>query len=356
MPSIEGRVMVVAFEGWNDAGEAASSAVRRLIEACELEPIDEVEPDDFVDFSFARPIVRRLEDGTRSLAWPSTIAYAPTRSSARTAIADDAGLEVSTGAEGDLYALLGAEPSRSWQDFAEQVVDIARTCEIDTLVLVGAMLADVPHTRPTPTYVSSDSRALRERLDVGESEYEGPTGIMTVIELAAQDAGIPSVNLWASVPHYVHATHVPKATIALLDRITELCDVTVPLEELPELAADWESGVDDLADRDDDMRAYIEHLEQQRDTVDSPEASGEALAKEFQRFLENQPGRTEPGRATAQSDAQGPAARDADRRTAGQQDGVHEDGGQDESADEDPADDDQADDEPGSGGSVPPPV
>ncbi len=285
---IVGRIMLVAFEGWNDAGEAASSAVRRIIDACELEPFDEIEPDEFIDFTFARPVIRRLEDGSRALSWPATIAYAPTRSSVREAIVDDAGMSVSTGADGELFALLGAEPSRSWQDFAEQVVDIARQCEVDAMVFVGAMLADVPHTRPTPTTVTSESASLRHRLGVQQSEYEGPTGIMSVIAMAAEQVGIQTASVWASVPHYVHATHVPKATIALLDRLTELLDVTVPLGDLPTQAGEWETGVDELADRDDDMRAYIGHLEQQRDTVESPEASGEALAQEFQRFLETQ--------------------------------------------------------------------
>lgn len=301
MASIDGKIMVVAFEGWNDAGEAASSAVRQVIEACELEPFDEIEPDEFVDFTFARPVVRRLEDGTRMLTWPSTIAYAPTRASTRRAIAQDAGIEVSTGAEGDLYALLGAEPSRGWRDFAEIAIDLARGCEIDCMVFVGAMLADVPHTRPTPTFVSSESKALRERLEVGQSEYEGPTGIMSVLALAAEDAGIRTVSLWASVPHYVHAAHVPKATIALIDRLSELCDITVPLGDLPDQAGEWEAGVDEIAERDDDMQAYIGHLERQRDTVESPEASGEALANEFQRFLESQRGRPDPGRARDES-------------------------------------------------------
>lgn len=298
---IDGRIMVVAFEGWNDAGEAASTAVRRIIEACELEPFDEVEPDAYLDFTFARPIVRRHEDGTRSLTWPSTIAYAPTRASAKEAIAEDAGLPVSTGAEGELFALLGAEPSRNWNDFAEEVIDIARGCEIDTLVFIGAMLADVPHTRPTPTFVSSDSAALRERLGVGVSEYEGPTGVMTVLALAAEDAGIATASLWVSVPHYVHAAHVPKATIAILDRLAEIVDVAVPLGDLPRLAGEWQDGVDELTERDDEMRAYISHLERQRDTVESPEASGEALAKEFQAFLQQQPHRPEHRRDRAQS-------------------------------------------------------
>lgn len=280
--------MLVAFEGWNDAGEAASSAVRHVIDACELEPFDEIEPDEYVDFTFARPILRRLEDGSRGLSWPATIAYAPTRSSERESLVDDAGLSVSTGADGELFALLGAEPNRNWLDFAEQAVDIARQCEVDAIVFVGAMLADVPHTRPTPTSVTSESASLRHRLAVQRSEYEGPTGIMSVIAMAAEQVGIQTASVWASVPHYVHAQHVPKATIALLDRLTELLDVTVPLGELPRLAGEWESGVDELAERDDDMRAYIGHLEQQRDTAESPEASGEALAQEFQRFLETQ--------------------------------------------------------------------
>jgi hypothetical protein len=301
---IVGRIMLVAFEGWNDAGEAASTAVRRVIEACELEPFDEIEPDDFLDFTFARPVIRRLEDGSRALSWPATIAYAPTRSSVREEIADDAGLSVTTGAEGELFALLGAEPSRNWLDFAEQAVDIARQCEVDAIVFVGAMLADVPHTRPTPTSITSESASLRHRLGVTQSEYEGPTGVMSVIAMAAEQLGIQTASVWASVPHYVHATHVPKATIALIDRLSELLDVTVPLGDLPRLAGEWETGVDELADRDDDMRAYIGHLEQQRDTVESPEASGEALAKEFQRFLETQ----EPEDDADEPEPGGPAA------------------------------------------------
>lgn len=307
---IVGRIMLVAFEGWNDAGEAASTAVRRVIDACELEPFDEIEPDEFLDFTFARPMLRRLEDGSRALSWPATFAYAPTRSSERQSLVDDVDLSVSTGADGELFALLGAEPSRNWMDFAEQAVDIARQCEVDAIVFVGAMLADVPHTRPTPTSVTSESASLRHRLGVEQSEYEGPTGIMSVIAMAAEQVGIQTASVWASVPHYVHAQHVPKATIALLDRLTELLDVTVPLGELPRLAGEWESGVDELAERDDDMRAYIGHLEQQRDTVESPEASGEALAQEFQRFLETQ----HPDDDAADDDA--PDDADGDDRSA----------------------------------------
>ncbi len=280
--------MVVAFEGWTDAGDAASGAVRRLIDACELEAFDEIEPDDFVDFAMHRPVVRTLEDGTRALQWPSAIAYAPTRPSSREALAEDAGLDVSSGNEGEIYALVGAEPSRNWTAYAAEFLEIVRGCEIDAIVFVGAMLADVPHTRPISTSITSDSRELQSRLGVLQSEYEGPTGIMTVLSLAAQEAGIRTASLWASVPHYVHNAPAPKAVIALVDQLSEMVDVTIPLGDLVEQSGEWERGIDELTERDDDMRAYIGKLEEQRDAVESPEASGEAIAHEFERFLRDE--------------------------------------------------------------------
>lgn len=283
--------MVVAFEGWTDAGDAASGAVRRLVDAAELEAFDEIEPDEYVDFAMHRPVVRTLEDGTRALQWPATVAYAPTKPSAREPLAADAGLDVSSGNEGELFAMLGAEPSRNWTAYAAEFLEIVRGCEVDAIVFVGAMLADVPHTRPIATTISSDSRELQARLGVLQSEYEGPTGIMTVLSLAAQDAGIQTVSLWASVPHYVHNAPAPKAVIALLDRLAEIVDVTIPLGDLPEQSGEWERGIDELTERDDDMRAYIGKLEEQRDAVESPEASGEAIAHEFERFLRDQNGR-----------------------------------------------------------------
>jgi hypothetical protein len=280
--------MVVAFEGWTDAGDAASGAVRKLIEACELEAFDEIEPEDFVDFALHRPVIRTLEDGTRALQWPATIAYAPTRPASRTALAEDAGLDVSSGNEGEVFALVGAEPSRNWTAFAAEFLEIARGCEIDAIVFVGSMLADVPHTRPISTSVTSDSPALQSRLGAAASDYEGPTGIMSVLAMLAGEAGIATASLWASVPHYVHNASAPKAVVALLDRLSEMLDVTIPLGDLPEQAGEWERGIDEITERDDEMRAYIGKLEEQRDAVESPEASGEAIAHEFERFLRDQ--------------------------------------------------------------------
>lgn len=286
--------MVVAFEGWTDAGDAASGAVRRLIEACGLEPFDEIEPDEYVDFAMHRPVIRTLDDGTRALQWPTTVAYAPTRPSARQPLAADAGLEVSTGNEGELFALVGAEPSRNWTQYAAEFLEIAQGCEVEAIVFVGAMLADVPHTRPIATAMTSDSRELQSRLGVLQSEYEGPTGIMSVLALAAQEAGIQTASLWASVPHYVHNAPAPKAVIALVDRLSEIADVTIPLGDLVEQSGEWERGIDEITERDDDMRAYIGKLEEQRDAVESPEASGEAIAHDFERFLRDQARRPDP--------------------------------------------------------------
>lgn len=310
--------MVVAFEGWTDAGDAASGAVKRLIEACELEAFDEIEPDEFVDFAMHRPVVRTLEDGTRALQWPASIAYAPTRPSSRTSLAADAGLDVSSGNEGEIFALVGAEPSRNWAAYAAEFLEIARGCEVDAIVFVGAMLADVPHTRPIATTVTSDSGELQARLGAVQSDYEGPTGIMSVLSLVAQEAGIHTASLWASVPHYVHNASAPKAVVALLDQLSEMLDVTIPLGDLPEQAGEWERGIDEITERDDDMRAYIGKLEEQRDAVESPEASGEAIAHEFERFLRAEVGKqrqsgaapatTEPDAA----DADAPAAADGD--------------------------------------------
>ncbi|WP_430593010.1 PAC2 family protein [Humidisolicoccus flavus] len=348
--SLDGRVMVIAFEGWTDAGEAASQTAKRLVQAFDLEAFDAIEPDDFIDFSVSRPIISTGEDGKRALAWPSALAYAPTRPSIRTQIASDAGIPVSTGAEGELFVLTGPEPNRNWPLFVENVIEIAQTCEVDTIVLLGAMLADVPHTRPIATSVTSENEELRTKLEVSRSTYTGPVGILTVIGLAAEEVGISTVNVWASVPLYVHAGHVPKATVALIDALSEVSDLVVPLEELPELASEWERNVNELADRDDDMRAYIGHLEQQRDAVDSPAASGEALAHEFEKFLfeasepEEKPAATDESASEADSETKAADAPSVDEPSADEQ--LSDEQPSDELSDAEPTDAESSDTEP----------
>ncbi len=271
-----GSTLVVAFEGWNDAGEAASTAVRTLRDQLRLVPLVEVEPEDYFDYQFNRPVSTFDENGDRVLAWPSVVLSGPV-----------------DGADG-VHVLLGTEPSRGWKTFAEEVLDAISVAGIERIVFLGAMLADVPHTRPIAVFASSENSSVRERFGLERSSYEGPVGIISVLADAAERAGIPTVSIWASVPHYVHNAPSPKATLALVERLEDFLDVEIARGSLAEDAAAWERGIDELASDDDDMTAYIEQLEQARDTVDSPEASGDAIAEEFERYLRKRDGDQPP--------------------------------------------------------------
>jgi predicted ATP-grasp superfamily ATP-dependent carboligase len=184
-----------------------------------------------------------------------------------------------------VYLLTGTEPSRGWKTFAGEILDVIENNAIGGILFLGAMLADVPHTRPISTFVSSENEQLRAALSIERSSYEGPVGILSVLADAAEKRGIPTVSIWASVPHYVHNAPSPKATLALIEKLEEITDLVIPRGDLVDEAAAWESGIDALASDDDDMSTYIEQLEQARDTVDSPEASGDAIAEEFERYL-----------------------------------------------------------------------
>ena len=294
-----GRLLVVAFEGWNDAGEAASGAVRALKELLDLYPIAEVDPEDYFDYQFNRPSVAADDDGNRQLVWPGVTVYGPTRphSGPAVGIADDAELSISAANGSNIYLLLGTEPSRGWKTFTREILDAIETNEISSIVFLGAMLADVPHSRPISVFTSSENAAVRTQLSIERSGYEGPVGILSVLADAAEKAGITTLSIWASVPHYVHNAPSPKATLAILDKLEEIVDVVIPRGDLVTEAQAWETGIDALAGDDDDMASYIEQLEQARDTVDSPEASGEAIAQEFERYLRR--GGDKPGEGTA---------------------------------------------------------
>jgi hypothetical protein len=271
-----GRTLLVATEGWSDAGEAASSALRMVVEHYGLVPYEVIDEESYFDFQVTRPYVELDADGSRVLSWPDITLYGPDE----TSTADDAP-----------YVLIGAEPSKLWRSLASQLVDQALAHDIDGMVLVGAMLADVPHSRPVRLILSSDESIVRTRLDIERSTYEGPVGILSVIGLQAHQSGIPALHLWAQVPHYVHTSPSPKATLAILDRLEDLLGIDIPRESLVDQAESWEENIDQLANEDDDMLAYIQQLEKQRDTVESPEASGDAIAREFERYLSRRPDR-----------------------------------------------------------------
>ena len=276
-----GRLLVVAFEGWNDAGEAASGLARRIVDALELDELREIDGERYVDYQFNRPNVGTAEDGSRAVQWPRIVLYGPGSGSEGRPVIGATGSET----ERDVFVLVGPEPSRTWRAFCSEVIDLADVHSIDAVVFVGAMLADVPHTRPISVFVSSENAGVRSAFDVDRSTYEGPTGILGVLSDAMDTAGLTTLSLWASVPHYVHNSPSPKATLSLLDKLEELADVTVPRGTLLDEATEWEDGIDALAADDEDMASYIGQLEQARDTVDSPEASGDAIAQEFEQYL-----------------------------------------------------------------------
>jgi predicted ATP-grasp superfamily ATP-dependent carboligase len=269
VPPLRAPVVVAAFEGWNDAGEAASGAVAHLEEIWDAQLMAELDPEDYHDFQVNRPTVSLDEDGRRLVTWPTTRLYW-----ARPA-----------GAERDVILVRGIEPSMRWRSFVRELLGHGERLGATMLVTLGALLADVPHTRPIPVTTTSDDPGLLKRLALEPSRYEGPTGIVGVLQDAANQAGLPALSLWAAVPHYVGQSPSPKATLALLRRIEELLDVTVPLGDLPEDARAWEHGVDELAAEDGEIGEYVRQLEQAKDTADLPEASGEAIAREFERYL-----------------------------------------------------------------------
>jgi hypothetical protein len=269
-----GRTLIVAFEGWNDAAESASAAAKFIAEKLNADVVGTVDPEDYYDFQFTRPSVSFDGDGNRQISWPSTDLCAP----AVEVVAENPQL-------GRIHVLLGVEPSRRWQSFTAEVMEMIEDREIDSVLFLGAMLADVPHTRPISVSATSQNERARNEFNLERSHYEGPVGILSVLGIALEKAGIPSVALWASVPHYVHNTPSPKATLALLVEAEKYLGVQFDHGSLADEAFTWERGIDEVAEGDEDMAGYIAQLEKNRDEVESPAASGDALAMEFEKFL-----------------------------------------------------------------------
>jgi predicted ATP-grasp superfamily ATP-dependent carboligase len=278
LPELVDPVMLCAFEGWNDAGDAASGAVLHLEDVWSANQVAEFDPEDYYDFQVNRPEIV-LEDGERSVTWPTTRI-----SVARIPLATR-----------DVVLVHGIEPSMRWRSFSAELLSVARDLGVEMVVTLGALLADTPHTRPVPVSGTSSDSALALKLGYEPSSYEGPTGIVGVLQDACATAGIPSVSLWAAVPHYVASPPCPKATLALLARIEDLLDVPVPLGDLPDESRAWQIGVDELAGEDEEIAAYVAQLEEAVDTAELPEASGDAIAREFERYLRRRAG--EPPKA-----------------------------------------------------------
>lgn len=262
-------VVIAAFEGWNDAAESATAAVDHLMKAWNARVVAAIDPEEYYDFQVNRPTVGIDENGFRKLTWPST----------HVAVASPPTLDR------DVILIRGIEPNMKWRQFTAELLEVIDDLGGELLVTLGALLSDSPHTRPIPVSGSSTEPDLLDRLDLEQSTYEGPTGIVGVLQDACTKVDLPAVSYWAAVPHYVAQPPCPKATLALLSRLDDLFDISLPLGDLPEEARAWERGVDELAEEDEDIADYVRSLEESRDTADLPEASGEAIAREFERYL-----------------------------------------------------------------------
>lgn len=272
VPRLVDPVMIAAFEGWNDAGEAASTALEHLELSWDATPLLSIDPEEYYDFQVTRPHVRLSGGVTRKIDWQTTR------------------LSVATLPGTDRHVVLvnGIEPNLRWRTFCRELIGHVERLGVTKVITLGALLTDTPHTRPTPVSGIAYDKKSASELRVELSTYEGPTGIVGVFQNECVEAGIPAVAFWASVPHYVSQARVPKAAVALLHRVEEVLDVEVPLGALPEQAEEWERTVSEMAEADDEVREYVRQLEEQAeaDAADAlPEADGDAIAADFERYL-----------------------------------------------------------------------
>jgi len=265
--------MVCAFQGWNDAGDAASSAVSFLASSLQARRFARIDSEEFYDFQTNRPSVQFNDENEREIVWPAVEVLEAT----------------APRAPRDLVLVQGVEPSLRWRSFTGHIVELAEALGVQVVVSLGALLGDVPHTRPVSMSGHATDPALMERLGMQGSTYEGPTGIVGVLHAACAQAGLPSASLWAGVPHYVAAAANPKAALALVRRVEGLIGVSVDVSELESAAVDYERQVGLAVQSDPDIQAFVERLEQaaegDEDVAPEDVPSGDAIAREFQRFL-----------------------------------------------------------------------
>ena len=279
IPALRSPVMVIAFSGWNDAGEAATGAASHLLASwiesdSDVVPelIADVDVEEFYDFQVNRPTVCIDESSIRSLTWPGTQIFG-----LRTPELDH-----------DFVVVRGVEPSMKWKTFAGDILDLADDLEIDMVITLGSMLADTPHTRPITVSGSGAHPEIAQRLGVEVSKYEGPTGILGVIQDACVRRGIDAVSLWAAIPHYASSSPSPKAILALINALEDFLEITLPQGELVNESRDWEIEVSEMAKEDSDVAEYVKALEESKDAAELPEVSGESIARELERFLRRQ--------------------------------------------------------------------
>jgi proteasome assembly chaperone (PAC2) family protein len=285
-------VLVAAFEGWNDAGDAATTAIEHLQLSWDATPLAEIDPDDYYDFQVTRPTVNLVDGVTRRVEWPTT----------RLTVCRPPGCAT------DVVLVHGIEPNMRWRRFCQELLEHVERLGVKTVITLGALLADTPHTRPVPVTGTAYDAEAAAKFGLERSRYEGPTGIVGVFQDVCVQAGIPAISIWAAVPHYVSQPPSPKATLALLHRVEEMLDVEVPLGALPSQAEEWERTVTEMADEDEDVRNYVRALEERGDELSLSETSGDAIAAEFERYLRRRGPGTGRGPGGSGGPGHGPAS------------------------------------------------
>lgn len=268
--------MIIAFSGWNDAGEGATGALNHLMNVwAQTSPktlpvlIAEVDAEEFYDFQVNRPRVFTDETSSRKITWPTTKVYGISRATL----------------DRDLVFVVGEEPSMRWKSFTQEILNLADDLEVSMVVTIGSLLADIPHSRPISVGITAANSTIANRFNVEISKYEGPTGILGVIHDGCLRRGVDGVALWAPVPHYASSAPSPKVALALIHALEDFLAMSIPQDELELASETWESEIDDLAREDSDVADYVKALEESKDAVDIPEVSGEMIAKEFERYL-----------------------------------------------------------------------
>ena len=269
--------MVVAFKGWNDAADAASNTIAWMRHRWNATKVGHLDPEPYFDFRTVRPQVKITGGVTHEIAWPTIDLYAARPE----------------GAAHDALLVMGVEPSFSWRGICDELLTAASVCGCRTIVTVGALLADSPHTRPVRLIGTAPDSETTRQLGLVESRYEGPTGIVGALHDACRQAKMPSISLWAPVPHYLAVPPNPKATRALLDKVPKLLGTTIDLHEMDWVAEMWEQQVNRVVANDTEMAAYVARLEEQADNTEAQElatdlTSGETLAADFERYLREQ--------------------------------------------------------------------
>lgn len=265
-------IAICAFNGWNDAGESATGTITHLMNHCSAHLVAQMQSEDFYDYQQNRPTIFMDNSQIRRITWPNTHIY----------------LVNDLHTERDIVFVIGPEPSFKWQAFTDELIDLFEDLGVELVITLGSLLADTPHTRPISITGSSTDLELSKRFSYQPSRYEGPTGIVGVLQSRAQERELAAISLWAAIPHYAASAPSPKATLALIEELGELVERELPIGDLAEASKAWEIAVSQLAEEDAEISEYVKQLEVDKDDSDFEETTGDELAKEFERYLRKQ--------------------------------------------------------------------